>query len=334
MSLIRRMSPVTPVVVSVVRFVHSVMFSVILIFMLGATAGFAADADRPTAGAAATPPAPAETIRLWSGEAPGALGTAEHDVPVVAWWPAAGGKEPTAALVVCPGGGYGGLADHEGSDYARWLNSQGIAAFVLRYRLGSKGYRHPIMLGDVSRAMRLVRAEHARLGIDPQRVGVIGSSAGGHLAATLLNYGDDGDPAAADTIDRQPSRPTLGILCYPVVSMLGPNAHAGSRKNLLGDNPPEELVRQLSGELAVSDQTPPVFLWHTVEDKSVKLAGVLDLAAALDRHGRPFELHVYEKGAHGIGLGFRPYDGFDASRLHPWTVECRRWLAERGFSGR
>ena len=272
----------------------------------------------------------AETIRLWSGDAPGALGTADHDIPVVAWWPVDGAKQPTAAMVVCPGGGYGGLADHEGSDYARWLNSQGISAFVLRYRLGSNGYRHPVMLGDVSRAMRVIRAEHARLGIDPVRVGVMGSSAGGHLAVTLLTHGDDGDPAAADAIDRQPSRPTLGVLCYPVVSMLPTNTHAGSRRNLLGDNPPEDLVRELSGELAVNESTPPVFLWHTFEDKGVKLAGVLDLAAALNRHGRPLELHVYEKGGHGLGLGKRPYD---PAKLHPWTVECRRWLAERGFAG-
>ena len=282
------------------------------------------------AGSAVAADTAAETIRLWPGDAPGALGTADHDIPVLAWWPAIGAKQPTAAMVVCPGGGYGGLADHEGSDYARWLNSQGISAFVLRYRLGSKGYRHPIMLGDVSRAMRLVRAEHARLGIDPARVGVIGSSAGGHLAVTLLTQGDDGDPAAADAIDRQPSRPALGVLCYPVVSMLPTNTHAGSKRNLLGEDPPEDLTRELSGELAVTDNTPPVFLLHTVEDKVVKLAGVLDLAAALNRHGRPFELHVYEKGPHGIGLGTRPYD---PAKLHPWTVECRRWLVERGFAG-
>jgi len=158
----------------------------------------------------------------------------------------------------------------------------------------------------------------------------MGSSAGGHLAVTLLTHGDDGDPAAADAIDRQPSRPTLGILCYPVVSMLPTNTHAGSKRNLLGESPSEDLVRDLSGELAVNEKTPPVFLLHTVEDKAVKLAGVLDLAAALDRNGRPFELHVYEKGPHGIGLGTRPYD---PAKLHPWTVECRRWLAERGFAG-
>jgi len=306
---------------------RAAVFGLLLVEVLMPTSVHAADATAPPAAAAA-----AETIRLWPGDAPGALGSADHDIPVVAWWPAPGATQPTAAIVVCPGGGYGGLADHEGSDYAKWLNSQGIAAFVLRYRLGSKGYRHPIMLGDVSRAMRLVRAEHVRLGIDPERVGVMGSSAGGHLAVTLLTHGDEGDPTAADAIDRQPSRATLGVLCYPVVSMLPPNTHVGSKKNLLGDDPSEDLERDLSGELAVNDTTPPVFVWHTVEDTGVKLAGVLELAAALDRHGRPFELHVYEKGRHGIGLGFRPYDGFNTERLHPWTVECRRWLAERGFA--
>ena len=104
-------------------------------------------------------------------------------------------------------------------------------------------------------------------------------------------------------------------------------------RNLLGDDPSEALVRELSGDLAVNEATPPVFVWHTVEDKAVKLEGVLDLAASLRRHGRPFELHVYEKGPHGIGLGFKPYDGFTPERLHPWTVECRRWLGERGFTG-
>ena len=168
--------------------------------------------------------------------------------------------------------------------------------------------------------MRLVRAEHTRLGIDPARVGVMGSSAGGHLAVTLLTHGDDGDPAAADAVDRPPSRPALGVLCYPVVSMLPANTHAGSKRNLLGENPPEDLVRELSGELAVTEKMPPVFLWHTVEDKSVKLAGVLDLAAALDRNGRPFELHVYEKGPHGIGLGTRPYD---PAKLHPSPAKPR-----------
>jgi acetyl esterase/lipase len=277
----------------------------------------------------AAPPAAAETIRLWEAEPPGALGTADHDVPVVAWWPAAKAAAPTAALVICPGGGYGHLADHEGTDYARWLNAQGISAFVLRYRLGSKGYRHPVMLGDVSRAIRLVRAGHERFGVDPARVGVMGSSAGGHLALTACIHGPAADPQAADALDRLSARPDLGILCYPVVSMLPEKTHAGSRKNLLGATPDEAVARQLSGELAAHDDVPPLFIWHTWEDKAVKLEPILELGGQLKARGRPFELHVYETGSHGLGLGVRPYD--PSKTLHPWTGECRRWLAARGF---
>ena len=286
----------------------------------------------------------AESIRLWPADAPGALGSAEADIPVVAWWPAVEimaaktAAEPavsvpakaSAAVVICPGGGYGGLADHEGTDYAKWLNAQGISAFVLRYRLGSKGYRHPVMLGDVSRAMRLVRHDHARLGIDPNRIGVMGSSAGGHLALTLLTHGDGGNAAATDPIDKQPSRADIGILCYPVVSMLVDKTHAGSRKNLLGDTPSDELVRELSGELAVSETMPPTFIWHTFADKAVKLEPILELATRLKTLNRPYALFVYETGDHGLGLGVRPYD--PKKNLHPWAGECARWLVAHGFS--
>ena len=287
------------------------------------------------AAAIAADPAPmmateaAETIRLWPGDAPGARGTADHDIPVIAWWPAVKSPTPSAALVICPGGGYGVLADHEGSDYAKWLNSQGISAFVLRYRLGSKGYRHPVMLGDVSRAIRLVRHDHERLGSDPKRGGVLGSSAGGHLALTSCIYGGPGDATAPDAIDRESARPDLGILCYPVVSMLPEQTHGGSRKNLLGDAPSDELSRELSGELAAHDNTPPLFVWHTWDDTAVKLEPILELGQRLKSLTRPFELHVYETGMHGLGLGVRPYDGM--KQLHPWTVECRRWLGAQGF---
>ena len=290
--------------------------------ILAAMGGARADNDAPVVAAA-------ETIRLWDGEPPGALGTADHDVPVVAWWPAAKQAEPSAALVICPGGGYGHLADHEGSDYARWLNAQGISAFVLRYRLGSKGYRHPVMLGDVSRAIRLVRHGHERFRVDPKRVGVMGSSAGGHLALTSCIHGAAGDEQAADPIDRVSARPDLGILCYPVVSMLPEKAHGGSRKNLLGESPADEVSRQLSGELAAHENVPPLFIWHTWEDKSVKLEPILELCVKLKSLARPYELHVYETGGHGLGLGARPYDL--SKTLHPWTDACRRWLGARGF---
>jgi acetyl esterase/lipase len=273
--------------------------------------------------------APTETIRLWEAAPPGALGTTPDDLPVVAWWPAPHQTAAAPAIVICPGGGYGRLADHEGGDYARWLASQGITAFVLRYRLGSHGYRHPVMLGDVSRALRLVRHGHERFHIDPRRVGVMGSSAGGHLALTACIHGGPGDAAAADPVDRESARPTLGILCYPVVSMLPEKTHAGSRANLLGPEPDEALAWQLSGELAAHEDVPPLFIWHTWEDSAVKLEPILELGLKLRSLSRPYELHVYETGPHGLGLGVRPYD--PAAALHPWTVECRRWLAAQGF---
>ncbi|MFM8986379.1 MAG: alpha/beta hydrolase [Planctomycetia bacterium] len=285
-----------------------------------------------TAGATAAEP---QTIRLWEGDAPAARGAADHDVPVLTWWAAErakGAAGPVAAFVICPGGGYGGLADHEGSGYAQWLNSLGIDAGVLRYRLGSKGYRHPVMLGDAARAMRMVRHEGARLGIDPHRLGMIGSSAGGHLALTLLTHGDDGDPNAADPVDRQPSRADIGVLCYPVASMAAEWTHAGSRQNLLGDAPTAEVVRDLSGELMPAERIagmPPVFIFHTHEDAAVKLEPILQLALRLKEAGRPYALHVYEKGPHGVGLGVKPYD---PTKLHPWTAECRRWLAAHGYT--
>lgn len=285
-----------------------------------------------TEGAAAAEP---QTIRLWEGDAPAARGAADHDVPVLTWWAAErakGAMGPVAAFVICPGGGYGGLADHEGDAYAQWLNSLGIDAGVLRYRLGSKGYRHPVMLGDAARAMRMVRHEGARLGIDPHRLGVIGSSAGGHLALTLLTHGDDGDENAADPVDRQPSRANIGVLCYPVASMTAAWTHPGSRRNLLGESPAEEVVRDLSAELMPAERIagmPPVFIFHTHEDAAVKLEPILQLALRLKEAGRPYALHVYETGRHGVGLGVKPYD---PAKLHPWTAECRRWLAAHGYT--
>src|SRR5688572_12312241 len=206
-----------------------------------------------------------ETFPLWADKAPGALGSGENDITTLTVFPPAAGKATGAAIVVCPGGGYGDLAQHEGKDYAVWLADHGITAFVLKYRLGTHGYRHPRMLEDAARAVRTVRAKATKWSVDPKRIGIMGSSAGGHLASTLLTHFDAGDAKAADETDRQSSRPDLGILCYPVIT-LGEKTHGGSKKNLLGENPSEELVRLLSNELQVTTQTPPTFLWHTAED--------------------------------------------------------------------
>lgn len=267
-----------------------------------------------------------ESFPLWPNGAPGALGTSSNDIPTLTVFLPPADKASGAAIVVCPGGGYGGLAGHEGQDYALYLNQHGITTFVLRYRLGSQGYRHPRMLEDAQRAIRLVRARAAEWKVDPRRVGIMGSSAGGHLASTAVTHFDAGKPDAADAIERQSSRPDLGILCYAVISM-GPNTHQGSKNNLLGKEPSPELVELLSNEKQVTKETPPCFLWHTAEDKAVKVENSLDFAAALQRNGVPFDLHVYQKGRHGIGLADKP----PFTNPHPWARDLIFWLKEQGF---
>ena len=263
---------------------------------------------------------PMPPLPLWPDGAPGARGKEDFDIPTITPYLPDPAKATGAAFVIFPGGGYGGLADHEGRGYALWLNDHGITGFVVKYRLGSHGYRHPSMLQDAARAVRLVRAKAPDWKIDPRRIGIIGSSAGGHLASTLLTHFDLGQPDAADPIDRQSCRPDVGVLCYAVISM-GEFTHQGSKANLLGKNPSEELVKSLSNELQVTSDTPPCFIWHTWEDNAVKVENSLMFAMALRKAGVPFDLHVYEHGQHGIGL----------ANGHPWSSECLFWLKGRGF---
>jgi acetyl esterase/lipase len=270
---------------------------------------------------------PTNSFPLWADGAPGALGKEEKDIPTLTpYWPESS-KASGAAMVVCPGGGYGGLAGHEGKDYALWFNEQGIAAFVLKYRLGSAGYRHPVMLQDAARAVRTVRANATAWKIDTKRIGIIGSSAGGHLASTLVTHFDAGNPEATDPIERVSSRPDLGILCYPVIT-LGEFTHQGSKQNLLGKDPAPELVRLLSNELQVTPQTPPCFVWSTWEDTAVPVENSLQFAAAMRKARVPCDLHVYLKGPHGIGLG---RDAWTPSQLHPWTYDCSYFLKTLEF---
>jgi acetyl esterase/lipase len=264
---------------------------------------------------------------LWAGDAPGALGKEAKDIPTLTPYFAPPGKATGASFIICPGGGYAALAPHEGYQYALWLNEQGIAGFVLKYRLGSDGYRHPAMMQDVQRAIRYVRANAAKWNLDPNRIGVMGSSAGGHLASTALTHFDAGDPGASDPVDRVSSRPNLGVLCYPVITM-GADTHSGSKRNLLGDNADPNLVELLSNEKQVTSETPPVFIFHAVEDSAVKVENSMEFAAALRKHGVPFALHLYTKGAHGMGLGSAQWD---PGNRHPWTRECSLWLKECGF---
>jgi len=268
--------------------------------------------------------AAANAIPLWQEGAPGKLGDRPQDRPTLTAYLPAPEARNGASMLILPGGGYAHLAPHEGAGYAEWFVKQGVTCYVLEYRVGPSGYRHPAMLQDAARGLRMVRAFARRDGLDPARVGIIGSSAGGHLAATLLTHFDAGNPQAADPFERESSRPDLGILCYPVITM-GDATHGGSRKNLLGDNPPADLVALLSNEKQVTAQTPPCFIWTTSEDKTVPPENSLMFADALRRAGVPFDLHIYEKGPHGLGMG-RP--GHPAP---PWTDALLFWLRQRQF---
>ncbi len=265
-------------------------------------------------------------IPLWPAGAPGALGTSDNDIPTITPYLPDGTNATGAAMVICPGGGYGGLAPHEGNDYALWLNQHGVTCFVLKYRLGSHGYRHPVMLEDAARAVRWVRAHADDYKIDTHRVGIMGSSAGGHLAATLLTHFDAGNPNSSDVIERQSSRPDLGILCYAVITM-GKFTHEGSKENLLGKNPSPELVENLSNELQVTPNTPPCFLWTTFEDTTVPMENSMMFAEALRKNHVPFDLHVYQKGGHGMGLKDKP----PFAHPHPWAADCLFWLKVQNF---
>ncbi|HWX23279.1 MAG TPA: alpha/beta hydrolase [Candidatus Binatia bacterium] len=274
------------------------------------------------------PAQPSNTFPLWPEGEPGALGQAEKDIPTLTVYLPEGGKESGAAMVICPGGGYTGLAAHEGEAYARFLNESGIAGFVLKYRLGSAGYRHPAMLQDAARALRTVRARAVVWKVDGKRVGIMGSSAGGHLASTLLTHFDGGQAGAADPIERESSRPDVGILCYAVITM-GEFTHQGSKNNLLGKEPSPELVRELSNELQVTSNTPACFIWHTWEDNAVPVENSLQFAEALRKNHVPFDLHIYQKGGHGLGLGTRDWE---PARRHPWTGDLVYWLKAQGFT--
>ena len=298
-------------------------------------------------------------IPLWPDGAPGALGTKSNDIPTLtsylpdpanataparqsyaaprqqAVWNAATrgttnlkrqSSATGAAMVICPGGAYVGLAAHEGNDYALWLNQNGVTCFVLKYRLGSSGYHCPVEFQDVTRAIRWVRAHAADYQIDPNRIGIMGSSAGGHLSSMALTHFDSGDTNSPDLVERQSSRPDIGILCYPVITM-GELTHRGSRNSLLGTNQTPEMVKYLSSELQVTASTPPCFIWTTSEDRTVPPENSLMFAEALRKNRVPFDLHIYQKGGHGMGLKDKP----PFANPHPWAADCLFWLKTQGW---
>ena len=264
-----------------------------------------------------------EPIALWPDGAPGAVGKEPLDIPTLTPYLPPPEKATGAAVIVFPGGGYSHLADHEGRPVAEWLNTLGVTAFVLKYRYGPR-YHHPSPLLDAARAMRLVRSRATEWHLDPNRIGVLGFSAGGHLASTIGTHFDSGKADATDGIERVSSRPDLMILIYPVITMRE-FTHAGSKKMLLGDNPSEDLIKLLSNDEQVTKETPPAFLVHTADDPGVPVENSLRLGAALRKARVPVEIHVYEHGPHGFGLG-----GKDPI-LSTWPQWCAEWLKLHGF---
>jgi len=279
--------------------------------------------------AAQLPPMPiqdGQILPLWSSGAPGAQGTADADVPAITVFLPRTMAAGTPAMIVCPGGGYGSLAaNHEGRQVANFLNSLGMAAFVLRYRLGPK-YHHPVELGDAQRAIRTVRAKAAEWRIDATRVGIMGFSAGGHLAMTASTIADGGSADAADPIDRVSSRPDFAVLGYPVISMTAAWTHQGSKRNLLGETPDAELASKLSGEKAVTRDTPPTFIFQTNQDTAVPAENAVHYYLALRQNGVPAEMHVFERGPHGVGLANND------PALSTWSTLLANWLRVRGVT--
>jgi len=270
------------------------------------------------------PLADGQIIPLWNGRAPGALGSDETDIPTLTAYLPRTMSAATPAVIVCPGGGYVRLAsNHEGRQVASYLNSLGMAAFVLRYRLGPR-YHHPIELGDAQRAIRMLRSRAAEWRLDATRIGIMGFSAGGHLAMSASTMFDAGDPRAVDPIDRAGSRPDFAVLAYPVISMTAAWTHQGSKQNLLGDNPNPDLAKRLSGEFAVSKETPPTFIFHTNQDATVPAENSLQYFLALRQSGVAAEMHVFEKGPHGVGLAN------DDVALSTWSTLLANWLRTRG----
>jgi acetyl esterase/lipase len=265
------------------------------------------------------------TLPLWSGAAPGALGTDEQDIPAITVFLPRTMAQKTPAVIVCPGGSYTRLAaNHEGRQVASYLNSLGIAAFVLRYRLGPR-YHHPIELGDAQRAIRTLRSHAVDWQLDAARIGIMGFSAGGHLAMSASTHFDAGNARAADVVERVGSRPDFVVLGYPVISMTEPWTHQGSKTNLLGNSPGARLARSLSGERAVTKETPPTFIFQTNADSTVPAENSVHYYLALRKASVPAEMHIFEKGPHGVGLAN------DDAALSEWSKLMANWLRGHGI---
>ena len=280
----------------------------------------AAQAPEPPA---VTPPVPAPKP-LYPQGAPGALGHGPRDTPMLyTFLPAT--RSTRASVLILPGGGYQNIAlGHEGIQYAQWLNAQGVTAFVLDYRVAP--YRYPVEIEDGANAMRTIRTHAAELDLDPDRIGVWGSSAGGHLAATLATQCSLTAAAMpTDPVANAPCQPNFVILAYPVISMELPVTHPGSHTNLLGTDPAPALVHQLSAQYAVTAATAPTFLFATTGDPVVPVANSLSFYTALHAAGVPAEMHLFDYADHGCGLcGTIP-------ELAGWPMLLRAWLMHRSL---
>jgi len=244
--------------------------------------------------------------------------------PTLTYFPAPADKANGTAIIVCPGGGYVRLAvSNEGMGPVRWLNPLGVSVFILKYRL--KEYGQPAPLRDVLRAVRLVRSRAKEFGINPDRIGIYGGSAGGHVAACAGTLYDDPEGKTGNPLDAVSARPDFLILQYPVITMKDPYVHKGSREALLGKNPTPEMIQRYSLELHVTKDTPPTFLLSTLEDKSVPAENVLLFHAALRAAGVPAELHVYEKGPHGFGMRT------DLGPTSEWPKRAEEWMRSHGW---
>ena len=286
-----------------------------------------------------------QEIPLWDGVAPGSEGftatevTEERDQngtpnrrisqvskPTLTVFPASTEKTSKAAVVICPGGGYGGLSfDYEGIEMAEWFAKRGVTAFVLKYRHGGGVHQHPVPLQDVQRAMRIVRENASEFGYESNRIGVMGFSAGGHLASSVTVQNGSGNESAQDPIDRQSAQPDFLILAYPVISMEEGVTHGGSRQNLLGENPSAELVELMSNDRQVTDATPPTFIVHATDDGAVIVENSLRFYRALVDHKVPAELHVFAEGGHGFGMRRKDVP------IVEWPNLLENWLRSRGL---
>jgi len=266
-----------------------------------------------------------KTELLWPNGAPDAKGDQPNDKPTINLFPAPADKATGAGVVIAPGGGYGGvMMTYEGNDVAVWLNTLGISAIVLDYRHAGRGYHHPAPLEDAQRAIRTLRSKADEWKLDAHKIGILGFSAGGHLASTAGTHFDAGKPDATDPIERLSCRPDFMVLIYPVISLTEPSTHVGSLHNLLGDHPDPKLVESLSSEKQVTPQTPPTFLVSSSEDTVVPSENSVLFYLALRKAKVPAELHIFEKGQHGFGMSLN-------NPATSWTPLCTNWFRVNGL---